>query len=191
MECYRDVRRSSFSAIAVLRRVPPFKSEKGSHGAMHANIDLFELKTPRDLFIEIQAAITEYHKKPNPRLFLFLVFSLNHLREWIARCSNETIRKKAAGVELSDEEKLFYRLRDMNEFQIVNELCNRSKHHRVTGGSNTSVSVGFTCKSRCGDVLAQKYYLIDDLDSRSIFAAVIREYSQWFQRKGEQPREQI
>lgn len=162
------------------------KSAKGYPETVHLNIDLFELKAPRDLFIEIQTAITEYHRTPNPRLFLFLVFSLNHLREWIARRSNETIRKKSEGIELSDEEKLFYRLQDMNEFLIVNELCNRSKHHRLTGGSKTSISVGFMCGSQCGDALSQKYYLIDGLDSRSIFAAVIREYHQWFEREGEQ-----
>ena len=149
------------------------------------NIDLFELKNARDLFSEIQAAICEYHEKPNSRLFLFLVFSLNHLREWIAGSSYESIKKKKEdGSKLSQAEEFFWSIWELQEFQIVNRLCNRSKHHLISQGNKTSIIEGMHCNGFCSDSLDQKYYLIDGIDSRIIFAALIREYYSWFQNNG-------
>ena len=149
------------------------------------NIDFFELKNARDLFSEIQAAICEYHEKPNSRLFLFLVFSLNHLREWIAGSSYKSMEaKKKAGVELSRAEEFYWNILELQEFKIVNSLCNRSKHHLISQGNKTSITEGMHCNSFCSDSLDQKYYLIDGIDSRIIFAAVIREYYSWFQNNG-------
>jgi len=74
-------------------------------------IDLFEIQNPKDLFFEIQSAIVEYHERPTSRLLLFLVFSLNHLREWIAGKSYEQIEKKIASKSaLTPEEEFFCRL---------------------------------------------------------------------------------
>ena len=146
------------------------------------SIDLFELKNAQDLFLEIQEAICEYHEKPNSRLFLFLAFSLNHLCEWIAGSSYKSIKAKIKdGVELSRAEEFYRNIFELQEFKTVKALCNRSKHHMISQGNQTSITEGMHCNSGCGDSLDQKYYLIDGIDSRIIFAAVIREYCSWFQ----------
>src|SRR5450830_1329698 len=126
------------------------------------SIDLFELKSPSDLFSEIQLAICEYHENPNSRLFLFLVFSLTHLAEWIAGSSYEFIKSKnESGQELDQAESFVLDILTLEEFKIVKSLCNRSKHYLISQGNNTSISVGATCNSFCSDSLDQTYYLID------------------------------
>lgn len=147
--------------------------------------DLFELKNAWNLFSEIQTAICEYHEKPNSRLFLFLVFSLNHLREWIAESSYESIKeKKKAGGELSRAEEFYWNLWKLQEFKIVNHLCNRSKHYEIRSNHMTSIIEGMNCNGSCMDSLDQTYYLIDGIDSRIIFSTVVREYYIWFQDNG-------
>lgn len=146
--------------------------------------NLFELESPYDLFREVQAAINEYDNEPNNRLLLFLLFSLNHLREWIAGIGYQELRNKnKRGHELSEAEKFCLELDDLNEFKVVRSMCNRSKHHKITCGDKTSVTVGATCNSWCSDSLGQKYYWINDIDSRVILFTVIREYFLWFERQ--------
>ncbi|WP_374497949.1 hypothetical protein [Vogesella indigofera] len=147
----------------------------------------FELDGPQALFTEIQSAITEYHQEPNSRLFLFLVFGLNHLREWIAQRSYEDLNKKRkTNTPLTANETFYFALWEIEEFRIINSLCNRSKHFSIKADThNTSIAKGFRCDSPCGDSLGQKYYLIDGIDSRDIFARVIREYYQWFSQQSE------
>lgn len=143
---------------------------------------LFELESPRDLFLEIQKAITEYCEEPNSRLLLFLLFSLNHLREWIAGMGyQELLRIQKKGSALSDAEQFCLSFDDLDEFQIVRSLCNRSKHHKIITDTITTVTVGLTCNGYCTDSLGQKYYRIDGIDSREIFFPIIRKYYLWFE----------
>lgn len=107
------------------------------------------------------------------------MFSLNHLREWIAENEHKGIKKKPV-TELTTGEKLFLKLWDLEEFKIINSLCNRSKHCVVDQSIVTSVNKGMTAGSSVSDSLGQIYYRIDGLDSRIVFAAVIREYRDWF-----------
>ncbi|TFY98843.1 hypothetical protein [Ramlibacter humi] len=147
-------------------------------------IDLFELGEPLDLFKEIQAAAAEYERAPSSRLLLFLLFALNHLREWIANAGFEVLESKRQSRGLEPNELLFYELWTMEEFRLINSLCNRSKHHVTRGGSKTSVTQGMTCNSPCTDSLGQTYYRIDGVDSRAVFAPVIRKYWEWFHPAG-------
>lgn len=146
---------------------------------------LFELESPYDLFREMQTAIVEYTDEPDSRLLLFLLFSLNHLREWIAGISSQELHKKVRrGGAISEAEQFYLDLDDLNEFQIVRSLCNRSKHHTITHSRETTVTVGATCDSWCSDSMGQKYYRIDGIDSREIFFPVMRQYYQWFEEHG-------
>lgn len=148
-------------------------------------IDLFELDGPQELFAEIQLAIGEYYENPTSRLALFLVFALNHLREWIAGSSYRSLNKKIKdSAPLTAEERFFFTIENMEEFKVINSLCNRSKHHLVSNIIKTSVSEGLHCDGFCSDSLDQKYYLIDGVDSRIVFSAVIRKYFEWFQSCG-------
>jgi hypothetical protein len=148
-------------------------------------LDLFELEKPLDLFREIQAAAADYERAPSSRLLLFLLFALNHLREWIADASLETLESRRKEGGLKANEALFYDIWEMKEFRLINSLCNRSKHHITQAGSKTSVTQGMTCASPCSDSLGQTYYRIDNVDSRAVFAPVIRKYFEWFSRVGQ------
>jgi len=136
------------------------------------SLDLFDLQAPKCLFFEIQKAFEEYCEQPNSRLFLFLVFSLNHLQEWIAKSSD-----KGAVAQKGFSEII--------EFEVIRDLCNRSKHHKVAIKNKTTITVGFHCNSGCTDSLDQMYYLVDGVDSRNIFSVAIREYAHWFRNDGE------
>lgn len=149
---------------------------------MNGRTDLFELQEPHQLFKEVQQAMAEYCEEPNSRLLLFLLFGLNHLREWIASNGYEALeQRRNSGHALSPGEQLFFELWALPEFKTVNALCNRSKHFRVTKSAATAVSRGMTCESPCDDSLDQLYYLIDGVDSRGIFYTVIRVYHDYFQ----------
>jgi hypothetical protein len=144
--------------------------------------DLFELKNARDLFSEIQTAICEYDKEPSNRLFLFLAFSLNHLLEWIVESNYDSIKaKKTLGKELGRAEEFCVKMRELQEFDIVRRLCNRSKHYKIRSNHKTSITEGMNCNGSCNDSLDQTYYLIDGIDSRKIFFSVYSEYYIWFQ----------
>ncbi|WP_144712841.1 hypothetical protein [Aeromonas veronii] len=131
---------------------------------------MFELESPRSLFEEIQSALTEYNRKPNSRLFLFIVFSLNHLREWIAKNgAREIFEKSKAGKELSDGEIFCQEIGQLTEFKLVKSLCNKSKHISVRLPFELTISRGFHVGGSCTDSLGQIYYEIDGIDSRKVF----------------------
>jgi len=82
---------------------------------------LFEFESPYDLFREVQAAINEYDNEPNNRLLLFLLFSLNHLREWIAGIGYQELRNKnKRGHELSEAEKFCLAI------DTISKECNKT-----------------------------------------------------------------
>ncbi|HHQ4480428.1 TPA: hypothetical protein ACSP1H_000905 [Aeromonas veronii] len=142
---------------------------------------MFELESPRSLFEEIQSALTEYNRKPNSRLFLFIVFSLNHLREWIAENgAREIFEKSKAGKELSDGEIFCQEIGQLTEFKLVKSLCNKSKHISVRLPFELTISRGFHVGGSCTDSLGQIYYEIDGIDSRKVFFVVMQKYNEWF-----------
>ena len=144
--------------------------------------DLFELAHASDLFEEAQAAFAEYCREPSSRLLLFVLFSLNHLREWIAEASYKELEKKRKnGSALLPNEEFYLEIEQLEEFRTIRELCNRSKHHSVKfGGGCTSVTHGLTVDGNCNDSLGQVYYRIDGVDSRRVFLPVFLAYYQWF-----------
>ncbi|MCE8043934.1 hypothetical protein HOP60_17410 [Halomonas daqingensis] len=142
---------------------------------------MFELGGSADLFEEVKKAMVEYCNEPNSRLFLFLVFSLNHLREWIAGNSARAIQKKVEeGEGLTREESFARGLWEMEEFRVVNLLCNKSKHISVRLPHKLTSSRGLHVGGWCSDSLDQLYYEIDGVDSREVFLAVIKKYNDWF-----------
>lgn len=150
-----------------------------------SELNYFGLKTDKDLFQEIQSAISEFSDRPNDRLFFFLVLGLNHLREWIAGASFDQInKKKKQGLSLTEEEEFFVEIWDLPEFNIVNSLGNRGEHYLTKNDEqNTSIDQGAkTGLARCGDSLDQTYYLIDGRDLRDILYPVIKKYYEWFEK---------
>ena len=59
-----------------------------------ADLNLFDLNKPEDLYQIIYEAYLDYIKTPTERDFLFLALGFTHLREWIAGSSCEDIKEK-------------------------------------------------------------------------------------------------
>lgn len=152
-----------------------------------SNIDLFDLNEPKDLYRILHEVYEEYIEHPTERNFLFLALGFTHLREWISESSYEEIRQKqSAGRELTDGEKFFVEIYLLKSFRVVQELCNRGKHHITSGGrAATSKVEGFRAGiSKAGDSLGQLYFLIDGCNSQDHFIELIQKYNEWFDRDG-------
>lgn len=116
---------------------------------------------------------------------MFLVFALNHLREWIAECDYDKInKKKEAGIVLTKEESFFCQIWLLEEFRTINDFCNLGKHYKTKNREHETGKLHrFRCGfSRCGtDSLNQEYFLIDGKDSRDFLRPVYLAYLEWFE----------
>lgn len=151
-----------------------------------SKIDLFDLNEPKDLYRILYEVYEEYIEHPTERNFLFLALGFTHLREWISESNYEEIKQKqSAGRELTDGEKFFVEIYSLPSFRVIQELCNRGKHHITSGGqATTSKLEGFRAGiGRVGDSLGQHYFLIDGCDSRDYFIELIQKYNEWFDRE--------
>lgn len=151
---------------------------------LEEKIDLFKIHGAEELFKEIVSAHIDFCAKPNNRALLFLLFSLNHLREWIAGTNWNGI-KQIPRKDRKQRHKFFIRIGNTREFKVVNNLCNRSKHYVTQSVEHkTAVVEGARAGlARAGDSLGQVYYLVGDEDIRGVFSTVIAEYQSWFSKK--------
>jgi len=150
-----------------------------------AELDLFDLNEPSDLYRIIHEVYREYIEHPTERNFLLLALGFVHLREWIAESSHADIeRKLKAGDKLSPGESFFTEMYAMPEFRTIQELSNRGKHYIVKNtGARTSKTAGLQVGlAKAGDSLDQTYFLIDGRDSRDYFIPLIHKYNEWFSR---------
>lgn len=117
---------------------------------------------------------------------LFLVFGLTHLREWIAPDYDP---KNPA---VTSEELFYQRIFELQEFNVLRSLCNRSKHM-----SSSRTAMGTLYGSKVDDwpdvdsVMnvdrgSPTAYFVDGHDVEDVIRAVIRFYDeQWFQKGGD------
>lgn len=150
-------------------------------------LDFFNLNDSADLYKIIHEVYNEFINNPTEKDFLFLVLGLTHLREWISGCGwNEIDNKIKNKISLSEGEKFFVKIHKLKSFKIVQNLCNRGKHHITKSTKHkTSKIVGLRVGvGRCGDRLNQTYFLIDGIDSRNCFIELIYEYNRWFSKNG-------
>lgn len=149
-----------------------------------ADLGIFDLNEPSDLYRIILDVYAEYIDNPTERNFLFLVFGFTHLREWIAKSSHKEIQqKKNDGKQLTDEETFFDDIYDLSSFKIIQSLCNRSKHRIVRHDRDVKTFKDAGLRAglgKAGDRLNQLYFLIDGRDSRDFFIELIQKYNQWF-----------
>lgn len=144
------------------------------------NTEFLKLKNAKDLFEFIENVYSDYNHEPTETQLLTLIFSLNHLRDWIAEGKGWEDIKKIPRVQ-RDAGQLFYEdIYNFREFKdILNPLCNGIKHFKI--GIVTEPISGFSSGlGRAGDSLSQRYYTIDGIDSRSIFEKVIQKYRSYF-----------
>jgi len=152
-----------------------------------ADLNLFDLNKPEDLYQIIYEAYLDYIKTPTERDFLFLALGFTHLREWIAESSWEDIKeKKKSNIPLTEGEKFFEEIYTLDEFKVIQELCNKGKHYitTITGTApKTSKEGGLRVGiGKAGDSLDQKYFLIDANDSREYFIPLLHKYNEWFSK---------
>lgn len=138
------------------------------------------LKSTDNLFRFIEKIYKEYCSAPTETQLLTLIFSLNHLRDWISEGKNwEQIKKIPKNQR--DASQVFYDdIHNLPEFKdILKPLCNGLKHFNIK--IITEPISGFRAGlGSAGDSLSQKYFTIDGIDSRNLFNKVLQKYRDFF-----------
>lgn len=143
----------------------------------------FDLSSP-DIFFQVikkaAAELKESQFKSTSKL-MFVIMGLNHLREWIAPgCDFRTEARTSA-------EQFFNEIFALEEFKMVNGLCNHSKHLKVSQGPLVHIQ----CNSidhwpeidsvENLDLGPPTDHFIGDRDIQDIIARVIEYYeTKWF-----------
>lgn len=148
---------------------------------------MFDLKKPEDFFYYIKITI-DRSESNGYRLsdLLFLIMSLNHLREWIAPGYN---KYKNQWPEANTKEKEFSKfIYETEEFKLIRKLCNGTKH---LSSSTPSTHVKFNDLvmdwkdiSEVRDI-SKGYptnYFVEDKDIGTILSSVVNMYEEWFKR---------
>jgi len=139
-------------------------------------------ESPNGMFELMEEVFFRFYDDAAASDFILLVFLLYHLREQIVGGQNHKEINSMPLSQRTDGQKLFVNLWQMPQFQIIRELCNGSKHHRIN--KQVREIAGFTCGlSRSGDQLGQRYFLVDGEESRDLFSAVIDKYRNFFREK--------
>ncbi len=139
-------------------------------------------KSPKGMFDLVEATYQRYYRGASETDFLLLIFILNHLREQIVGGQKYNQIESINPQSRTHAQNLFMDLWELDEFQIIREICNGTKHHRIEKDLS---QIEKTCAgiARSGDSLDQKYYLIDSVDSRNIFTTVLLKYKNYFNRE--------
>lgn len=147
---------------------------------IHSAEELFRLlKTVTNTFTSSRAKHTQD--------LLFLVFGLTHLREWIAPDYSPE------HTPVTPEELFYQHIFDLEEFKVLQGLCNRSKHmsatDKVMGTLHSSPIDDWPDVDSVSDfdLGAPSAYSVDDRDVEDVIHVVIRFYEDlWFRnRKGD------
>ena len=143
------------------------------------------LESPHDLFRFIEKVYADYFSAPTETQLLTLIFTLNHLRDWISEGKGWDVIKKIPENQRSAEQVFYEEIYNIPEFKdILNPLCNGIKHFEIEVA--TEPISGFTAGlGSAGDSLSQKYFTIDGIDSRSLFNKILQKYRDFFANTSE------
>lgn len=147
----------------------------------------YDIESPQQLFDLLKTAAKNFSSSKGKRTqdLLFLVFGLTHLREWIAPDYDP---KNAPA---SPEEQFYREIFNLDEFNVLRSLCNRSKHmvrqDSAMGalyGANISdwPDIDSVRDFERGPPIA---YFVDGRDVEDIIHSVIYHYEKWFQQVGD------
>lgn len=147
--------------------------------------DFFDLKSPRALFHLLTQVEKRFGEKKNKRVeeLLLLVFGFTHLREWIAPSYSPKNEPH------TPEEQFYCEIFELPEFDILRQLCNRSKHMATSSSVRGAVhgstldeweNLDSVQSMDCGPVLA---YFVDGKNIEDVISAVRHFYERnWFER---------
>lgn len=137
-------------------------------------------ESPFGMYELTKGVLFRYCKGASEEDFIFLVFLLTHLREHIVEGKKHGEFDNISHENRTKGENLFIKLHNNDEFNIIRDICNGTKHYKID--KKLLAIKGFICGlSRCGDRLDQRYFLIDGKDSRSIFLNVFNQYRIFFE----------
>ena len=138
------------------------------------------LKSADTLFRFSEKIYTEYCSAPTETQLFTLIFSLNHLRDWISEGKDWKQIKKIPKNQRNAGQIFYEEIYNIPEFKdILNPLCNGLKHFKIE--IITEPISGFRASlGRAGDSLSQKYFTIDGIDNRNIFNKVLQKYRDFF-----------
>lgn len=144
---------------------------------------LFDIESPDQLFYLLKLVakrFTTAHTK-RPEDLLLLVFGLTHLREWVA--PDYSPKQRA----VTSSERFFQEIFDLDEFKVLQALCNRSKHMCTTDSAMGALSGGpiddwsdvdSVLNFDRGPTLA---YFVDGRDMDDVVRTVVNFYEdRWF-----------
>ncbi|MBK8908525.1 MAG: hypothetical protein IPM60_11660 [Rhodospirillales bacterium] len=153
---------------------------------------MFDISSPEALFRVIRRnanTLRGQTAKESDRL-LFVIFGLNHLREWIAPgYSNRPLPRSPT----NDNERFFESIWSCTSFQLIKELCNHTKHLRPIGLERTGYGLNISDWPDIGSVESfaagpPTSYEIDGKDVLEAVEEVIEFYKRrWFDRHRTQP----
>jgi hypothetical protein len=147
----------------------------------------FDLHDAEALFGLLRLVANSISSSPSKRVqdFLFLVFGLTHLREWIAPGYDPQ------HTATTPAEQFFQHIYDLREFRILQHLCNRSKH--MIPAKNAMGTLYESTIDDWPNVDAVRdfdrgfptAYSVDDQDALEVIQTVITFYDKnWFQVAG-------
>jgi hypothetical protein len=153
--------------------------------AMSRPAHLFDIESPDQLFKLLKLVARRFTTAPAkcPEDMLLLVFGLTHLREWIA--PDYSPREKPVPVTRS--EKFYQAIFNLEEFKVLQGLCNRSKHMCATDSAMGTLHGGPIDDWPDVDSVSvfahgpPRGYFVDGQDMDDIVQTVIKFYEDhWF-----------
>jgi hypothetical protein len=145
----------------------------------------YDIESAEQLFGLIKASSRNFSasRGKSTKDLLFLVFGLTHLREWIAPGYDP---KEPPS---SPEEQFFQDIFGLEEFNILRELCNRSKHMNAKVEATGALYGGTFDDAPDVDAItnfdrgAPLAYFVEGKDVEDLIPVVIRFYEEnWFKR---------
>jgi hypothetical protein len=144
---------------------------------------LFDIESPDQLFYLLKLVAKRFTTAPakRPEDMLLLVFGLTHLREWIA----PDYSPKQPPVAPS--EKFYQAIFNLEEFKVLQALCNRSKHMCSTESAMGTLHGGsIDDRPDVDSVLdfdrgSPRAYFVDGRDMDDVVRTVVSFYDEhWF-----------
>jgi hypothetical protein len=138
------------------------------------------LKSARDLLGFIEKVYSDFCQAPTETQLITLIFSLNHMRDWISGGQTWDKIKKVDKVKRNSGQILYGDIHDIPEFiNVLNPLCNGLKHFSISLVTEP-ISGARSGLLRVGDSLSQQYFTINGIDSRNIFYKILEKYRDYF-----------
>lgn len=167
----------------------PALAHKHVRFSMNRPSHLFNIESADHLFglLKSVASRLSTSEEKRPEDFLLLVFGLTHLREWIAPGYGRTKRRPT-----TPEEHFYQDIYKFDDFELLQALCNRSKHMCITDKAmgtlyksvkNPASDRGSVSKSDGRRLVS---YFANGKDVEDVIRAVIKFYEdKWFQKYGD------